>query len=168
MTGSVGTCAAWEPDGWHIGDAVNRRLGLTMPVAAWHGIRDTQAEYVSWIMGVMASVERIAMDVYLLQMSEVGELQEAHESDSVGSSSMPHKINPFSSNMIRSMAQMARTQGSGIWDAVQVMHEREAGRNRREYVAIAETSIWGYSALRGLTDFWRGCALTQTRLRPIW
>ena len=165
MTGSVGTYAAWEPDGWRVGAEVNRRLGLTAPVATWHSIRDTVVEYVTWILGVTASVERVAMDVYLLQMSEVGELLEAHEDHSIGSSSMPHKINPFSSNMIRSMAQIARTHGSGIWEAVQVMHEREAGRNRREYIAVAEASIWGYSALSALTELLAGVRVQTGRLR---
>lgn len=165
MTGSVGTYAAWEPDGWRVGAEVNKRLGLTAPVATWHSIRDTVVEYVEWIMGLMASVERMAMDVYLLQISEIGELEETHGSHSVGSSSMPHKVNPFSSNMIRTMAQTARTQGSGIWEAAQVLHEREAGRNRGEYIAVSGTSIWGYSALCALAELLVGVQVLAGRLR---
>ena len=61
----------------------------------WFTSRDRLAELVSNLCILTGTLGRIANEVYNAQKSEVNEMAEGFAPGKVGSSTMPHKRNPF-------------------------------------------------------------------------
>lgn len=148
--GAVGTFGGWGPRGEEVCARMCDRLKIGAPIVAWHNVRDTVAEYLSWALSVAASVEKVAVDLYTLQFSEVGEVRESNNIGAVGSSTMPQKVNPLTCSMIQTLASEARTRGANHWQTMIILHEREVAKNRLENLTVASVSILAYSALRHL------------------
>jgi adenylosuccinate lyase len=70
-------------------------LGLAEPYPDdWHGARDVFADYaMTWAL-ISKSLGRIGNELFLLQMTDIGETEEVRPATTVGSSTMPHKKNP--------------------------------------------------------------------------
>ena len=89
-------------------------LRLSKPFSDdWHPARDVLAEYASVLALVSKSFGRIGNELFLLQMTDIGETEEILSKSSVSSSTMPHKKNPskpealiFYSRVIPSMAEV--------------------------------------------------------------
>ena len=72
-----------------------KELGLEVPYADdWHSSRDVLAEYASILAIISKSYGRIGNELFLLQMTDIGETTEVMSESNVGSSTMPHKKNP--------------------------------------------------------------------------
>ncbi|MDK7294484.1 lyase family protein, partial [Streptococcus pasteurianus] len=59
--------------------------------------RDLHAEYIASLALIATSVENMATEIRHLQKSEVHEVEESFAQGQKGSSAMPHKRNPISS-----------------------------------------------------------------------
>ncbi len=79
-------------------------LGLT---PSTHSIQVVEPEYVTDLAYAVASafgvLANLADDVRNLERSEIGELQESFQADRVGSSTMPHKVNPKDYENVKSL-----------------------------------------------------------------
>jgi adenylosuccinate lyase len=92
--GAAGTFASLGRAGPQVQDAVAARLGLTPMAVPSRAIADSFAEYVC-ILGLLgATGTRVALEVYQLMKTELGEVGEPAPPGTVGSSTMPHKRNP--------------------------------------------------------------------------
>jgi len=92
--GAVGTLASLPENGALVQQRLNEELGLAEPVINWHTARDGLAEMTSALAIACATPAKIANEVFNLQKTEVGELEEPFAEGKVGSSTMPHKRNP--------------------------------------------------------------------------
>jgi len=124
LSGAVGTMAAFEPVGPKIQLLVAKDLGLGVPDISWQASRDRLAEFANLLAIIAGTLGRIAQEVYLLMASEVGEVCEPWQRGLMGSSTMPHKVNPQISEQMMSLARKVRYNASFITEVMVVDHER--------------------------------------------
>ena len=114
LKGAVGTHLGLGEEGKNTELLMMEELKLSKPFSDdWHPARDVLAEYASVLALVSKSFGRIGNELFLLQMTDIGETEEILSKSSVSSSTMPHKKNPskpealiFYSRVIPSMAEV--------------------------------------------------------------
>ncbi|MFH0916857.1 MAG: adenylosuccinate lyase [bacterium] len=124
LSGAVGTMAAFGAKGPEIQALVARDLGLSVPDICWHASRDRFAEFANLLALVGGALGRIAQEIYLLMATEVDEVREPWESGIVGSSTMPHKVNPQVCQTMMSLARKLRYEAAFVTEVMVVDHER--------------------------------------------
>ncbi len=127
--GAVGTLASLESKGIEIQRGLMEELGLGDSKIMWFTSRDRLVEMVSNLSILCGTLGRIANEVYNGQRSEVNELSEGFKPGKVGSSTMPHKRNPFIPGEVISYARLSR---SVVVDALTAME----GTNERDVRTI--------------------------------
>ena len=106
VSGAVGTFANVEPQ---VERQVCRRLGLRpAPISTQILQRDLHASYVTTLALVGASVEKLATEIRNLQRTEIREVEEPFGRGQKGSSAMPHKKNPVTSERVAGLARLLR------------------------------------------------------------
>lgn len=124
MSGAVGSMVSFGKNGSAIQTSMARELGLSVPNVCWHVSRDRLAEFTGQLALIGGCLGRIAQEVYLLMGSEIGELAEPWSDGTVGSSTMPHKINPTSTQHMMSLARDIRYHNAAVLEMMWVDHER--------------------------------------------
>src|SRR5256886_1595647 len=123
ISGAVGTFAHIGPEAE---ERICARLGLApAPVASQVIQRDRHAAYVSTLALVTAGLEKIALEVRHLQRTEVREAEEYFSAGQKGSSAMPHKRNPITSEQIAGLARVLRSNAMAAMEDVALWHERD-------------------------------------------
>jgi adenylosuccinate lyase len=153
ISGAVGTYAHTPPE---IESFVCERLGLAFESASTQVIpRDRHAHYLSALALIGASLERFATEIRQLQRSEIAEVQEPFRSGQKGSSAMPHKRNPITSERITGMARLLRGYSQVGLENVALWHERDISHSAAERVVLPDASLALYYMLvrfRALLD----------------
>ena len=91
---------------------------------------------------IMASIlEKIATDYRLLAQTEIGEVVEAQTPGQVGSSSMPHKINPVGLENICGIARVIRGYNTTALENIALWHERDISHSSAERIVFPDASI---------------------------
>ncbi len=139
ISGAVGTCT-------HLGPEIERkiceRLGLaTAPITSQVIERDRHAQYLAALAIVAASLERIAQEIRHLQRTEVRELEEPFGGEQRGSSAMPHKRNPVSSEQICGLARVVRANSLASYENIALWHERDISHSSVERVILPDSTI---------------------------
>ena len=105
LGGAAGTLA---PLGDRAGDvrvAFAGELGLGLTAMPWHTQRDSLGEFADWLTLTTDALGKIGLDVGMLAQSEMGELRETGEAGRGGSSTLPQKSNPVSSEILVTLAR---------------------------------------------------------------
>ncbi len=123
--GAVGTFASLEEKGIAVRDSLMKKLGLGIPKIAWYVSRDRLAELCSILSILTATLGRIGNEVYNAQKSEVNELAEGFQMGNVGSSTMPHKRNPFVSGRIVTNSRLSRGVVADALASMEGTNERD-------------------------------------------
>jgi len=124
LCGAVGTMAAFGSKGPEIQSRVAKDLGLGDSDISWHASRDRLAEFANLMSLIGAALGRVGQEVYLLMATEVGEVCEPWQKGVVGSSTMPHKVNPQIAQNMRDLARKLRYNASFVTEVMMVDHER--------------------------------------------
>jgi adenylosuccinate lyase len=124
LSGAVGTMAAFGLSGPEIQSLVAKDLGLGAPDISWHASRDRLVEFVNILVLIALALGRMAQEVYRLMATEVGEVCEPWQRGVVGSSTMPHKVNPRISENMVSFARKIRYAAAFVTEVAMVDHER--------------------------------------------
>jgi adenylosuccinate lyase len=139
MSGAVGTYANIDPD---VEAYVCRKLGLSpAPVSTQTLQRDRHAHYLSVLALIGTTLEKIGVEIRGLQKSEVREVEERFHKGQKGSSAMPHKRNPVSSENICGLARVLRGNMVAEYDCVPLWHERDISHSSVERVIIPDSTI---------------------------
>ena len=111
--------------------------------------RDRHAHYLSVLALVGATLEKMAVEVRGLQKSEVREVEEAFGKGQKGSSSMPHKRNPITSENVTGCARLLRGYMVSAFENVALWHERDISHSSVERVIVPDaTTILHYALHR--------------------
>ena len=165
--GAAGTMASLG-DANH-GLAVRARLaeelGLADPGITWHVARDAPCEWVALLAAIGASLGKIAVDVMTMASSEFGEVAEPFVPGRGGSSTMPQKRNPISSELIFAAAKMLRERASLMLDAMLTDFERATGPWHLEWSALPEAFLLAASALHQSAFLLRGIDVDADRMK---
>ncbi len=139
ISGAVGTCTHLGPDIEH---KICQRLGLaTAPITSQVIERDRHAQFVSALAIVAASLERVALEIRHLQRTEVREVEEPFGGEQRGSSAMPHKRNPVSSEQICGLARVVRANSIAAMENIALWHERDISHSSVERIILPDSAI---------------------------
>lgn len=130
----------------HIGPeaeaAICGKLGLKPANIASQVIsRDSHAAYINALALVAATCEKIALEVRHLQRTEVREAEEPFAPGQKGSSAMPHKRNPVTSEQICGLARVVRSNVQAAHENIALWHERDISHSSVERVILADSCI---------------------------
>ena len=150
LSGAGGTMAAFGVHAREIQELVAQELGLNAPNIAWHAARDRHVEFMNLLTLIGLALGRIAQEVYLLMATEIAEVYEPWETGIVGSSCMPHKINPTISQTIMSLARKIRYDAFLIDEVAMVDHEWNlehflSGREKLEEACVYMGELLSHS-----------------------
>lgn len=123
--GAVGTLASFGEPGLVLQKALMEELGLKCPQMAWFTARDRLAEFTFDLAAMTMCLGHIGNEVYNEMRSEVAELSEGVMEGNVGSSTMPHKRNPFISGKLAGYGKMARTLMAAAMECMDGTNERD-------------------------------------------
>ncbi len=147
FSGAAGTLASLHGRGLEVADALMAELGLGRPAIAWHTARDTIAETMAFLALVTGSLAKIATDVVLLTATETGEVFEPFAPGRGGSSTMPQKRNPVSSELILACAKQVQSRAALVMDSMAADLERSTGPWHVEWAALPEAFVLASGAL---------------------
>ena len=140
LSGAVGTYSATDPA---FEQRVLERLGLKAETISTQVVaRDRLAELLQAIALAGAGLERLATEIRHLQRTEVREVQEPFRSGAQkGSSAMPHKRNPITSERITGLARVLRGNAQAATENVALWHERDISHSGAERIIVPDSTI---------------------------
>jgi adenylosuccinate lyase len=139
ISGAVGTYSSIDPD---VEQYVCAKLGLVPdPLSTQVLARDRHAQVLSTLATVASTLESIAMQVRLLQQSDVIEAEEPFAKGQKGSSAMPHKRNPITAERVCGLARTVKANAQVGFDDVALWYERDISHSGAERVALADSFI---------------------------
>ncbi|WP_445664804.1 adenylosuccinate lyase [Fodinibius sp. AD559] len=139
MSGSVGTFANIPPE---VEESVCEELGLTpAPISTQTLQRDRHADYISTLALIGSTMEKMAVEIRHLQRSEVREAEEFFRKGQKGSSSMPHKRNPVSSENISGCSRVLRGYMMSAYENIPLWHERDISHSSVERIILPDATI---------------------------
>lgn len=163
ISGAVGTFAHLDPE---VEQRVCERLGLTpAPISTQVIQRDRHAEMLSTLAIITASMEKIALEVRHLQRTEVREAEEPFSAGQKGSSAMPHKRNPVTSEQICGLARVVRSNAQAGFENIALWHERDISHSSVERVIIPDSFILTDYLVRKTEWLIQGLAVYASRMK---
>lgn len=139
ISGAVGNFANIPP---FVQDYVCDKLGIDSSDVSTQVIqRDRHAYYMATLAVIGASLEQMALGVRNLQRTEVHEVEEAFGKGQKGSSAMPHKRNPVSSENICGCARVLRGYMVTAYENVALWHERDISHSATERIIMPDATI---------------------------
>ena len=163
ISGAVGTFAHITPAAE---ERICEKLGLQpAPISSQVIQRDRHAHYVSTLALITATLEKIALEVRHLQRTEVREAQEYFSKEQKGSSAMPHKKNPITSEQICGLARVVRANAQAAFENIALWHERDISHSSVERVILADSTILTDYLLARTTDLIRRLLVYPERMR---
>ena len=122
--------------------ACSTALGLAgEPVSTQVVPRDRHAEVLQAIALAGAGLERFATEIRHLQRTEVREVEEPFRAGQKGSSAMPHKRNPITTERITGLARVLRGYAQAGVEDVALWHERDISHSGAERVILPDATI---------------------------
>jgi adenylosuccinate lyase len=165
LAGAAGTLASLGPDAQRVLEAYCARLGLVVPEAPWHVARAPLRGIAYALLEIAASGERIAAEVVRLQSTEVAELGEPAMPGHVGSSTMPQKRNPMTSEYLIASARLLRGSADVILGGGAHAGERDMGAWATEWIALPQACILAASVADKLAWVMAGLSVDVARMR---
>ncbi|HXM08774.1 MAG TPA: adenylosuccinate lyase [Terriglobales bacterium] len=138
FSGAVGTFAHLTPE---LEEKICARLGLKAAAVSSQVIqRDRHAFYLATLATIASTLDKIATEIRHLQRTEVREAEEFFSEQQKGSSAMPHKRNPVTSEQITGLARVVRSNAQAGFENVALWHERDISHSSAERVIIPDST----------------------------
>lgn len=138
ISGAVGNYANIPLD---VQDYIAKKMGLTSSKISTQTLqRDRHAEYVFTLSLIASTMDKIATEIRHLQRTEVREVEEGFAKGQKGSSAMPHKRNPISSENISGCARVLRGYLTTAMENIALWHERDISHSSAERFILADAT----------------------------
>jgi adenylosuccinate lyase len=139
ISGAVGTFAHIPP---FVEEFVCGKLGLKPATISTQIVqRDHHAEFFTTLAIIASSIEKFAVELRHLQRTEVLETEEYFSKGQKGSSAMPHKRNPISSENLSGLARLLRSYSIAALENIPLWHERDISHSSVERVIAPDATI---------------------------
>lgn len=139
ISGAVGTFAHTSPQ---LQDFVCARLEIqSSPMSTQVLQRDIHADYISTLALIASTCEKIGVEIRHLQRTEVREVEEGFAAGQKGSSAMPHKRNPISSENLAGCARIMRGYMVSAYENIPLWHERDISHSSAERIMFPDATI---------------------------
>ncbi len=166
ISGAVGNYAFTDP---FVETYVMDQLGLRKANISTQTLqRDRHAYYLSVIALIGATMEKIATEIRHLQRTEVSEVSEYFTLGQKGSSAMPHKQNPITSENITGLARILRSYVTPALEDVSLWHERDISHSSVERIILPDaTTVLDYMLNRYQSTLERLLVYPERMLKNI-
>lgn len=162
ISGSVGTYSRIDP---RVEQQVCAELGLGVePVPTQVVARDRHAQLLSAIALLGAVVEQLALELRLLQRTEVAEVEEPRTTAYQGSSAMPHKRNPTTAERLCGIARILRANAGAAYENVALWHERDLAHSSVERIVFPDSLIAAHYQVSSAADLVEGLRVFPDRM----
>jgi adenylosuccinate lyase len=139
MSGPVGTYSNIDPE---IEELTCKNLGLRPAKVSTQIIqRDLHANYLQALALIASTIEQFSVEIRHLQRTEVLEAEEGFQKGQKGSSAMPHKKNPVSSENLSGLARVVRANSLVALENIPLWHERDISHSSAERIIIPDSII---------------------------
>ena len=139
ISGAVGTYSSIDP---FVEQYVCEKLGLTPdPLSTQVLARDRHAQVMAALAVTASTLESVALQVRLMQESDVIEAEEPFKAGQKGSSAMPHKRNPITAERVCGLSRIVKANAQVGFDDVALWFERDISHSGAERVALADSFI---------------------------
>ncbi|HLW34815.1 MAG TPA: adenylosuccinate lyase [Chthoniobacterales bacterium] len=139
ISGAVGTHAHVDPK---VERDVCEKLGLKPATLSTQIVqRDRHAEFMTTLAVIASSIDRWATEFRHLQRTEVLEVEEYFGEGQKGSSAMPHKRNPITSERLSGLARVIRGNAVVALENVALWHERDISHSSAERIIFPDSCI---------------------------
>lgn len=139
LSGAVGTFAHIPPE---VEKGTCEILGIQpAPISTQTLQRDRHAHYMGILALIGSTMEKIAVEIRHLQRTELREAEEFFNKGQKGSSAMPHKRNPISSENITGCARVMRGYMVAAYENIPLWHERDISHSSVERIILPDATI---------------------------
>ena len=139
ISGAVGSYSSIDP---FVEQYVCEKLGLTPdPLSTQVIARDRHAQVMTALAVVASTLEAMAMQVRLLQQTDVIEAEEPFAKGQKGSSAMPHKRNPITVERVCGLSRVVKANAQVALDNVALWYERDISHSGTERTALPDSFI---------------------------
>ena len=139
ISGPVGTYSNIDPD---IEAITLKKLGLKpCPISTQVIPRDNHAYFMQALNFISTAIEYCATEIRHLQKTEVLEVEEGFSKGQKGSSAMPHKKNPISSENLCGLSRIVKSNTFASMDDIVLWHERDISHSSVERIILPDTTI---------------------------
>jgi adenylosuccinate lyase len=90
---------------------------------------------------IASAIEQCVIEIRHLQKTEVLEVEEAFKKGQKGSSAMPHKKNPISSENLSGLARVIKSNMIATLDNIALWHERDISHSSVERIVFPDSTI---------------------------
>lgn len=163
--GAAGTLAALGDKGLAVAEELAKELKLGVPAMPWHAQRDSFVEFASWLSLVTGTLGKMAQDIILMAQTEVGEIGESAERGRGGSSTMPQKANPITSELIVAAARTNASLLSAMHQAQIQEQERATHGWQMEWLTLPQMMLLTGGALQHALYLARNLQVDSTAMR---
>ncbi len=163
ISGAVGIHAHVSPQ---METEICHRLGLAAdPVSTQIVNRDRLASLLCTLAVLAGGLERMATELRNLQRTEIREVEEEFRKGQTGSSAMPHKRNPWSSETVCGLARIVRGNAHAMLESIATWHERDLTNSSLERIILPDTFHLVDFMLRRMTSILGGIQVREDAVR---
>jgi adenylosuccinate lyase len=163
ISGAVGTYANVSPE---VEEAVCEKLGLKPALVSNQILqRDRHAHYITTLALIGSSLEKIATEIRNLQRTDILEVEEPFSEGQKGSSAMPHKKNPITSEQVAGMSRLLRGNALAAMENVALWHERDMTHSSVERVVLPDSNILLDHMLKQMTRVIKGLNIRSEQMQ---
>ncbi len=163
--GAAGTLASLGDMARPVAEATLKRLGLALSHIPWHNSRDRIAEAANLCAIYCSTLEKIANEIYQLQKTEIGELEEpTPPGHAPASSAMPHKSNPVLCQRVQAIAGHIRHLSQVVMEAMVHEHERDPRKLWSEWLAMPQVCIYTGAVSHYMITVLSGLRIKEERM----
>jgi len=139
LSGAVGTFANIPTE---VESYTCEKLGISpAPISTQTLQRDRHAFYMATLAVTGSTMEKIAVEIRHLQRTELREAEEFFRKGQKGSSAMPHKRNPISSENITGCSRVLRGYMMSAYENIPLWHERDISHSSVERIILPDATI---------------------------
>ena len=162
ISGAVGNFANIDPK---IEARVCKLLGLEAAAVSTQVIqRDRHAAYITALAILASSIEKFATEIRNLQRTEIDEMSEGFAKGQKGSSAMPHKRNPITSERLTGLARLLRGYALSSMENIPLWHERDIAHSSAERIIIPDSTIAVDYGLKLFNDILDRIVINEKRM----
>lgn len=144
---------------------VAKKLNLKSETFATQVVpRDRHAQMITALSMIMSGLERLAVELRHLQRTEVSEVVEGFSRGQKGSSAMPHKKNPISSENLTGLSRLLRGYMLSALENIVLWHERDISHSSVERVIFPDSFILCDYAINRMTGILNGLHVDQKKM----
>ncbi len=163
ISGTVGNFANLP---YELEELVANDLGLNRPNISTQVLsRDRLAGYVNVLALIVSLFEKIATEIRHLSRTEVNEVNEYFSKNQKGSSAMPHKRNPISSENICGLSRIVKSSVTIALENNILWHERDISHSSNERIYLPDDISLVIYLARRLNNVLKNLVVHEDRMK---